>query len=170
MLRERKVELVESLRQVFNDSEVVVAASHSGLTAAQTDDVRKKTRAVGAGFKITKNRLAKIALAGTSYEPLSDLFKGSVAIVYAKDPVAAAKVAVEFAKGNEGFKIIGGSIKTARLDARAVDALAKLPPLDELRSKLIGLLQASSTKFVRTLQAPATNMVGVLAAKAKEAE
>lgn len=170
MDRTQKEKTVAALHQAFKDTGLVVVTHQNGMTVQEVTDLRRKMRAAGAGFKVTKNRLARIALKGTSYEGLDGLFKGPTAIAYSNDPVAAAKVAVSYAKGNDKLTIIGGSLGTLRLDATGVEALATLPSLDELRGKLIGLIQAPATKIAGVLQAPGGQVARVLAAYAKKDE
>ena len=168
MDRSQKEAVVAELSGVFNEAAVVVIAEYSGLTVAEMTDLRVKMRQAGARFKVTKNRLARLALDGTDYSSLSDKLKGPVGIAYSSDPVAASKVATDFAKGNEKFIVIGGAMGETVLDAAGVKALASMPSLDELRGKLIGLVQAPATKVAGVLQAPAGQLARVLAAKAAQ--
>ncbi|MCF8467707.1 MAG: 50S ribosomal protein L10 [Sneathiella sp.] len=168
MDRSQKEALVAELNGVFNDAAVVVVAEYSGLTVAEMTNLRVKMRAAGASFKVTKNRLARLALDGTDYNSLSAKLKGPVGIAYSSDPVAAPKVAMDYAKGNEKFVIIGGAMGATELDPAGVKSLASLPSLDELRGKLVGLLQAPATKIAGVLQAPASQLARVLAAKAAQ--
>jgi len=142
----------------------------SGLTVAESTDLRRKMLAEGANFKVTKNRLAKLALAGTPYEGLADLFEGPTAIAWSSDPVAAAKVAVGFAKDNEKLTVIGGAMGELRLDADGIKALATLPSLDELRAKLVGMLNTPATRIAGVLQAPAGQVARVLGAYAQQGD
>ena len=164
MDRVKKEALVAELRQTFDENELLVVTHQSGLTVAEASDLRRKMREAGARFKVTKNRLAKLALAGTKFEHLADNFTGPTAIAVSVDPVAAAKVAVEFANKNEKLQIVCGSLETEALDANAVKALATLPSLDELRGKLIGLIQAPATKIAGVLQAPGGQLARVFGA------
>tara|TARA_A100001037_G_scaffold286584_1_gene295119 strand:- start:566 stop:958 length:393 start_codon:yes stop_codon:yes gene_type:complete len=127
-------------------------------------------REAGAGYKVTKNRLAKLALAGTPYEPITDLFSGPTAIAYSADPVAAARVAVNYSKDNDKLIVVGGAMGDTLLDEDAVKALASLPSLDELRGKLVGLLNAPATKVAGVLQAPGGQLARVVGAYANEGE
>jgi large subunit ribosomal protein L10 len=127
-------------------------------------------REAGAGYKVTKNRLAKLALAGTTYEPISDLFNGPTAIAYSADPVAAARVAVDYSKENDKLVVIGGAMGDTLLDENAVKALASLPSLDELRGKLVGMLNTPATRVAGVLQAPAGQLARVLGAYANQSE
>jgi large subunit ribosomal protein L10 len=162
--RAQKQALVAELQETFESNNLVVVTHQSGLTVAEVSELRKQMREAGGSFKVTKNRLAKIALKGTKFEGLADQFTGPTAIAVSSDPVAAAKIAVEFANKNEKLQIVCGSLETEALDADAVMALAKLPSLDELRGKLIGLIQAPATKIAGVLQAPAGQLARVFGA------
>lgn len=166
MDRNQKAELVSSLRSTFEEVTLVVVAHNQGLTVAEITDLRRKMRAAGASFKVTKNRLTRLALAGTAFEGLSDLFTGPTTIAYSKDPVAAAKVAADFAKANEKFVLLGGALGTNTLNVEGVKALATLPSLDELRAKLLGMIQTPATRIAGILQAPGGQIARVLKAKA----
>jgi len=136
----------------------------------EVTNLRRQMRAAGASFKVTKNRLARRALAGTKFEQLSPMFTGPTAIAYSRDPVAAAKVAVEFARKNEKLRIIGGGLDQTQLDAEGVKSLATMPSLDELRAKLIGLLQTPASRIASVLQAPGSQLARVLSAYAEKGE
>ena len=168
--RTEKEKLVASLNHVLSDAVSVVVTRQSGLTVAESTGLRRRMREAGAGFKVTKNRLARLALKGTPFEALSPMFTGPTAIAYSRDPVAAAKVAVEFANANEKLVIVGGALGTKALDLEGVKALATLPSLDELRGKIIGLLMAPATKVATVLQAPAGQLARVLKARAEKGE
>ena len=170
MDRSQKADLVDELKQVFSETSVVVVTRNLGLTVAQSTDLRLKMRDAGAQFKVAKNRLALIALDGTRYSPIGDLLKGPTALATSTDPVAAAKVAVDFAKTNDKFEIVGGAMGDTMLDVNGVKALAALPSLDELRSKIVGLVQAPATKIAQLVNAPAAKLARVVGAyAAKEA-
>ncbi len=166
MERSRKEELVISLRQVFSDNNLVVVTRHNGLTVAEVSELRVRMRAAGAGFRITKNTLAREALKNTSFAYLADCFSGPTGIAFSQDPVAAAKVVVEYAKENSKLEAIAAGLDDRILDAAALKALAALPSLDELRGRLVGLLQAPASKLVRVLQTPGGQLARVLAAHA----
>jgi large subunit ribosomal protein L10 len=168
--RTEKREFVASLGAVFADTSMVVVTQNKGLTVAEVTDLRRRMRAAGATFKVAKNRLATLALDGTRFDGIKPLLKGPIALAWSADPVAAAKVAVEFAKINEKLVLIGGSLGTQALDAAGVRALAELPSLDALRAKLLGLLQAPATKVAGVLQAPAGQLARVFAAYAQKDE
>lgn len=159
MKRAEKEKLVEVLRSTFQEATLVVVTRPVGMTVAESSRLRRQVREAGAGFKVTKNRLARIALEGTAHEGLVDLFTGPTAVAFSKDPVAAAKVTVEYANRNDKFSIIGGGLSGSLLDEEGVKSLAKLPSLDELRSKLLGLLPMPATQLVRVLPAPAQQIV-----------
>jgi large subunit ribosomal protein L10 len=165
MDRAGKSESIEALKGVFHDAGAVVVTHYTGLTVAEMTDLRHRLRAQGASLKVVKNRLAQKALNGAG-EGASALFKGPVAIAYGPDAVSAAKVSTEYAKTNEKFSIIGAMMGEQILDAKGVDALAKLPSLDELRGKLIGLLNAPATRIAGVLQAPAGQLARVFNAYA----
>lgn len=170
MDRAAKEDLVASLHRTFNESAVVLVTHYSGMTVAEMGDLRKRMRDVGASVKVAKNRLAKLALEGTPYQPLSDMMKGPTAIAYANDPVAASKVAVNYAKSNPKLVLLGGSVGTQVVDAEGLKALATLPPLEELRGKLLGLLNAPATRLAGVLQAPGGQLARVFSAYGDTAE
>lgn len=170
MNRTQKQEVVASLRETFSQANVVVVTHFLGLTAGEATELRRNMKAVGADFKVTKNRLVKRALEDTPYVGLSDLFSGPTAIAVSADPVAAAKASVEFAKGNDHLVIIGGALGEKTLDEAGVKALASLPSLDELRGKIVGLLQAPAGNIARTLQAPGGQLARVVNAYATKDE
>lgn len=170
MDRAAKRELVTSLNTVFKDTGLVVVAHYAGMTVAQLTEYRQKVKAVGGKVKVAKNRLAKLALKDTSYEPISDLFKGQTCLAYSEDPIAAARASVAYAKGNDKLVILGGAMGATVLDANGVKALAELPSLDELRAQLIGLLNAPATKIARTIQEPGAQLARVIQAKASQGE
>ncbi len=170
MNRSEKTEAVETLNASFNEAAVVVVTRNLGLTVAQSTDLRNKMRDAGASYKVAKNRLAKIALKDTQYDSLSDLLTGPTALATSGDPVAAAKIAVEFAKTNDKLEIVGGAMGATVLDVDGVKALASMPSLDELRAKLVGLVQAPATKIAQLSTAPAAKLARVFGAyAAKEA-
>ena len=170
MDRASKEELVQQLNERFQEAGLVIVTQQSGLTVAQSQDLRRKMRAAGASYKVTKNRLTRLALKGTKFEAIESLFTGPTGIAYSEDPVTAAKIAVEFAKDNDKLTIIGGAMETTVLDASGVEALAKLPSLDELRGKIVGLLQAPATKLAGVTQAPAGQLARLLNAYAQKGE
>jgi large subunit ribosomal protein L10 len=170
VLRPEKEALVASLNETFKGASLVVVSHYSGMNVTEMEDLRAKVREANAGFRVTKNRITKIALEGTDFEGMADLFKGPTAITYSADPIAAAKVTSEFAKKNEKLQIIGGSFGTQLLDASGIDELAKLPSLDELRSKLVGLLQAPAQRMVTVTQAPAAQLARVFQAYADKGQ
>jgi len=151
--REEKTELLGELNKIFSSSESVVIAEYIGLTVAETEALRKKIREAGASLRVTKNRIARLAVKGTNFEGLADLFKGPVALAYANDPIAACKACVEFAKENEKLVIMGGALADKALTLAEIQELATIPSMDELRAKLIGLLQAPAAKMARVCKA-----------------
>lgn len=166
MNREEKATQIEALNRTLGEATLVVVTRQSGLTVAEVSDLRSRMRANGASYKVTKNRLARLALKGTKFEGCDPLFVGPTAVAVSKDPVAAAKVAVDFAKGNEKLTVVGGALGNQLLDAAGIMALAKLPSIDQLRGKLLGLLQAPATKIAGILQAPGGQLARVLKAHA----
>jgi len=163
--RTEKAELIETLQSAFNESSTIVVAHQVGMTVAESGDLRKKMRDAGAGFKVTKNRIAKLALKGTRFEDLDSLFTGPTAVGMSQDPVSAAKILVDYAKGNKKLTIVGGSMDGKTLDKAGVEALATMPSLDELRGKLVGLIQAPAAKIARVTQAPAGKVARVIKAR-----
>ena len=168
MDRSQKADLVDELKGVFAETSVVVVTRNLGLTVAQSTDLRLKMRDAGAQFKVAKNRLALIALDGSRYQPIGDLLKGPTALATSIDPVAAAKVAVDFAKTNDKFEILGGAMGDTLLDVNGIKALAALPSLDEMRGTLIGLIQAPATKIARTVAEPGAMLARVFGAYAAQ--
>ena len=170
MDRAAKAELVSTLNGVFANTSVVVVAHYTGLTVADMQKLRTQMKQAGATVKVAKNRLAKIALEGTDVASISGLMKGPTLIAYSSDPVAAAKVAVDFAKGNDKLVILGGSMGQTSLNVDGVRALATMPSLDELRAKIVGLVQAPATKVAQVVNAPAAKLARVFGAYAKRDE
>ena len=168
MDRAQKAAAVAELNRTFSEVGVVVVTRNLGMTVAQSTDLRTKMRAVGASYKVSKNKLARIALDGTDYFSIGDMLTGPVALATSPDPVAAAKVAVDFAKTNDKFEIVGGAMGATTLDVEGVKALATLPSLDELRAKIIGLVVAPATKLATITQAPAAQLARVLSAYAEK--
>jgi large subunit ribosomal protein L10 len=169
MDRSQKAESVASLNAVFNEVGVVVITRNLGMTVAQSTALRTKIREAGATYKVAKNRLAKLAIDNTDYVGLDDLLTGPVGLAWSTDPVAAAKAAVEFAKTNDKLELVGGSMGAVVLDEAGIKALASMPSLDELRAKLIGLVNAPATKIAQVVTAPAAKVARVFAAYADKA-
>ena len=170
MDRAAKKELVAELNGVFKDTNVVVVAHYSGLTVSQMQNLRRQMKQAGAAVKVAKNRLAKIALAGTGAAVVVPLLKGPTVIAYSRDPVAAPKVANDFAKTHEKFVILGGAMGNTALNPDGIKVLASLPSLDELRAKIVGLIQAPATKIAQVVNAPAAKLARVVQAYAKKGE
>lgn len=170
MDRTQKEQTIAALHAALADASLVVVAHQSGMTVAEVTNLRRRMRDAGARFKVTKNRLARIALKGTQFENLDGLFKGPTVVAYSKDPVAAAKIAAEYAKGSDKFKILGGSLGDSLLDENGIKALATLPSLDELRARLVGMINTPATRIAGVLQAPGGQVARVLAAYAKKDE
>lgn len=158
------------MHRAFNDLPIVIVTHYSGLTVAEMTELRRRLREVGGAFKVSKNRLVLRALEGTPYQALAPLFRGPTAIAYAEDPVAVAKALVEFARAKKKLDILGGGMGARVLGGEEVRALATLPSLDELRGRLIGLINAPATKIAAVLQAPAGQLARVLAARGEQQE
>lgn len=169
MDRAQKHDLVSALNDQLSKSGAIVVAHYSGLSVAEMTDFRTKMREAGGSVKVAKNRLVKLAIQDTDAEGMSDLFTGPTVLAYSEDPVSAPKVAVDFAKANEKLVILGGAMGNEMLDPSAVKSLASLPSLDELRGKLVGLLQAPAGKIARVLNTPAGNLARVLQAYSDKA-
>ncbi|MES2698187.1 MAG: 50S ribosomal protein L10 [Pseudomonadota bacterium] len=169
MDRSQKADAVAALNATFNEVGVVVVTRNLGMTVEQTTALRVKMREAGATFKVSKNSLAKLAIADTDYAGIGDMLTGPVALGTSVDPVAAAKIIVEFAKTNDKLEVIGGSMGAQVLDADGIKALASMPSLDELRAKLIGLVQAPATKIAQVVVAPATKLARVFSVYAEAA-
>ena len=168
MDRTEKQDFVASLASVFAETSMVVVTQNKGLTVAEVTDLRRRMRAAGVTYKVAKNRLTALALEGTSFDGIKPLLKGPTALAWSADAVAVAKVAVEFAKTNEKLVVLGGALGTQMLDASGIKALSELPSLDQLRGKLLGMLQTPATRIAGILQAPGGQIARVLAAYAKE--
>ncbi|MDT7934985.1 MAG: 50S ribosomal protein L10 [Sphingomonadaceae bacterium] len=164
MDRTEKTELVAKLNRLFSEVSVVVVTRNHGLTVAQVTDLRNRMRAAGASYKVAKNRLARIALEGTPFVGISDLLVGPTGLATSPDPVVAAKIAIEFAKLTDKFEIVGAGMGAQVLDQSGVKALSELPSLDELRGKLVGLIQAPAQKLASLTMAPASKLARVFAA------
>nr|WP_253308424.1 50S ribosomal protein L10 [Rickettsia endosymbiont of Ceutorhynchus assimilis] len=164
MLRSEKPIVVEELEKVYKESTSVIVAHYHGLTVSQISSLRESLKVKGAGFKVVKNTLAKIAANKSGLDGAVNLFAGPTAIAYSKDPVEVAKLVVDFAKSNDNLKIVGGIVNDQLLNEHSIRELSKLPSLNELRGKIIGLLQAPATKIVGVLQAPASSLVRVIQA------
>ena len=166
MDRSQKTDAVAQLNNVFNEAGVVVVTRNLGLTVAESTDLRAKMREAGATYQVAKNRLAKIALKDTDYAGIEEYLTGPTALAYSEDPVAAAKAVVEFAKTNDRLEVVGGSMGSQVLDEAGVRSLASMPSLDELRGKLVGLVNAPATKIAQVVNAPANKLARVFGAYA----
>ena len=164
MKRSQKEDKVARMQEAFQDAECLFVVHHKGMTVAQSLDLRRTLREAGASFQVTKNRLARIAVKGTPFEGLESLFTGPTAVAAANDPVAVAKAATEYAKKSDKLDIVGASLSGRVIDAQGVEALAKLPPIDELRAKILGLLQAPASKLLGVVEAPAGQLARVVGA------
>jgi large subunit ribosomal protein L10 len=169
MNRAEKADSIGSLKNRFATAESVVVVQYPGVTMKEFETFRAKARPVGVDIKVAKNRLVNIAVQGTAYAGLASMLKGQNAFVFGADPVAAAKVVADYAKENQKLVIVGGGMQSNVLNKAGVEALAKLPSLNELRSKLVGLLVAPATKIARVLTTPAGDLARVLHAKSQKA-
>jgi large subunit ribosomal protein L10 len=169
MNRTEKTALIEDLNKKLVASSVVLVAHYKGLTVAEITDLRVKVRNIGAGFKVTKNKLTRRALAKTPFEQVANMFTGPTAIAYSSDPVAVAKVLAEFAKVNEKLVLLGGAFGSLLLDGAKVVELSKMPSLDELRAKIIALIQTPATRIAGILQAPGGQVARVIGAHSRKA-
>lgn len=170
MDRTEKREFVSSLAAVFAETSMVVVSQNKGLTVAEVTDLRRKMRAAGAQFKVAKNRLTILALDGTKFDSIAPMLKGPTTLAWARDPVAVAKVAVEFAKTNEKFVVLGGALGAQTLNAAGIKALSDLPSLDTLRAGLVGMISTPATRIAGVLAAPAGQLARVFAAYARKDE
>ncbi len=170
MDRTEKREFVASLGLVFAETSMVVVTQNKGLTVAEVSDLRRKMRASGSTYKVAKNRLAVLALDGTRFDGIKPMLKGPTALAWSQDPVAVAKAAVDYAKTNEKFVVIGGALGTQMLNADGIKALADLPSLDALRARLVGMVQTPGTRIAGVLAAPAGQLARVFGAYAKKDE
>lgn len=170
MDRTEKRDFVASLATVFAETSFVLVGQNKGLTVAHVSDLRRRMKAAGATYKVAKNRLAVLALNGTDFQGIKPLLKGPTALAWSRDPVAVAKTAVEFAKTNDKFVILGGSLGTQMLNPDGVKALAELPSLETLRAGLLGMIQTPASRIASVLQAPGGQVARVLAAYAKKDE
>ena len=168
MDRTEKREFVSTLGQVFAETQMVVVTRNNGMTVAEVSNLRRQMRASGSTYKVAKNRLAALALDGTRFEGIKPMLKGPTALAWSKDPVAVAKAALDYAKTNERFVVIGGALGTQTLNADGIKALADLPSLDVLRARLLGMLQTPGTRIAAVLQAPAGQLARVFGAYANK--
>jgi large subunit ribosomal protein L10 len=168
--RTEKREFVTGLNQALAATSMIVVTRNAGLTVAEVTDLRRKMRAAGATYKVAKNRLTNLALDGTPFDGIKPMLKGPIALAWATDPVVVAKTAVEFAKTNEKFVLVGGSLGSQTLNADGIKALAELPSLDELRARLVGMIATPATRIAGVLQAPAGQLARVFGAYAKRDE
>ena len=164
MDRAQKEEQVTSLNNIFSGAGVLVVTKNEGLSVSEFTDLRRKVRHSGGSIKVAKNRLVKIALQGTQYDQISDLFVGPIAIAYSEDVVSAPKTVASFAKSNEKLVIVGGAMGNTRLDEAGVKALANLPSLDELRAKLISLINTPATRIVGLTNGVGSQLTRLIAA------
>ncbi|MDC0226574.1 50S ribosomal protein L10 [Alphaproteobacteria bacterium] len=170
MKRSDKNNFVKNLKEELDGASSIIVAHYDGLSVLETESLRKQMRENGAKFKVTKNRLTKIALADTAYESITDLFVGPTAIAYSSDPIAPAKVSVDFEKKLGNFKIIGGGYEGEKIDKNKINFLATLPSLDQIRGKLLGLLNAPAQKIATVIQAPGAQLARLVNARSEKLE
>lgn len=170
MNRTEKAALVAELHDLFEQRSFVAVAHYKGLTVNDMETLRNQMREAGAGFRVTKNRLTRLALQGTKFEGLGDLFIGPTAIAFSDDPVSAAKVCAEFSKTNDKLVLLGAGMGEQVLDAAAITALSKLPSLDELRARIVGMINTPATRIAGVTQAPAGQLARVVQAYATKGE
>ena len=170
MKRSEKKDFVENLKEEIKNSSSVIVTQYSGLTVKETESLRKEMRDNGAKFKVTKNRLTKLAIADTQFKDISDLFEGPTAVAYSTDPVAPARVSVTFEKKFDNFKILGGGFNGEKIDNSKINFLAELPSLDELRGKLIGLISAPAQKIATIAKEPGSQIARLLSAKSSNSQ
>ncbi len=164
MERAAKEAWVSDMANIMTNTQVVIVAHYKGLTVSEMSELRGKVREAGAGFKVTKNRLTKLALKGTTYETLTELFSGPTAIAYSDDPVAAAKALSVFAKENDKLQLVAGAFGEHQLDVQGIKKLATMPSLDELRAKIVALISTPATRIAGVTQAPAGQLARVFGA------
>ena len=170
MKRSEKKEFVQNLKDEIDSSSSVIVTHYSGLTVNESEQLRAEMRINGAKFKVTKNRLTKLALEQTKFKDIADLFSGPTAIAYSDDPVAPAKVAVSFEEKLEKFKIIGGGFDGEKINLDKINFLATLPSMDELRGKIVGLISAPAQKIASIVKEPAGQMARLVSAQSKSLE
>ena len=162
MDRAQKEQVVEELGHIFESSGVVVVAHYAGLTVANMQDLRARAREAGCAVRVAKNRLAKIALEGKPCESITGLLSGMTVLTYSEDPVAAAKVAMDYAKANQKFEILGGAMGENALNAAGVEAVSKMPSREELIASIVGCIAAPASNIAGAIGAPASNIANIL--------
>ncbi len=167
MKRSEKKEFVQELKDEIDNSSTVIVAHYSGLSVDESNQLRREMRSNGAKFKVTKNRLTKLALEQTQFKDIAGLFTGPTAIAYSEDPVSPAKVAVNFEKKFEKFKIIGGGYDGEKMDLEKINFLATLPSMDELRGKIVGLVSAPAQKIASIVKEPAGQIARLVSSKSE---
>ena len=168
MKRSEKSNFVQKLKEELSTSSSVIVAHYAGLSVIETDDLRKEMRSKGAKFKVTKNRLTKLALVDTQYESISDLFTGPTAIAYSDDPTIPAKIAVNFEKKLKNFNIIGGSFNGEKIDLNKINFLATLPSLDELHGRILGIIMAPAQKITSIVKEPGGQLARLISKRSEQ--
>ncbi|NRB04478.1 MAG: 50S ribosomal protein L10 [Rhodobacteraceae bacterium] len=170
MDRAQKEKVVDELGQIFESSGVVVVAHYAGLTVAEMQSLRAQAREAEAAVRVAKNRLAKIALEGKPCESIGDYLTGMTVLTYSEDPVAAAKVAEDFAKSNDKFVILCGAMGENALDRAGVTAVSKMPSREELIASIVGCIGAPASNIAGAIGAPASNIASILSTIEEKAE
>ena len=168
MNKEQKKQYIDEMSNQFDKTEAVIVTHYQGLTVAQLDDLRKKMREHGIVFKITKNRITKLALEKTKCKDISELFTGPTAVAMSEDAITSAKILTKFSKENENLKILGGIMGADVLDLAGVQNVATLPTLDEARAKIVGILRSPAQKIASILLAPASKIAILALEKSKK--
>jgi len=168
--RTEKRDFVTGLNQALSATSMIVVTRNGGLTVAEATDLRRKMRAAGATYKVTKNRLTNLALEGTPFGSIAPMLKGPTALAWSNDAVSVAKTAVEFARINEKFVLVGGALGTQTLNADGVKALAELPSLDVLRAGIVGMISTPATRIAGVMQGVAGQLARVFGAFARKDE
>tara|TARA_B100000963_G_C22561750_1_gene641705 strand:+ start:788 stop:1297 length:510 start_codon:yes stop_codon:yes gene_type:complete len=168
MNKAKKQEYIENMTNQFDKSEAVIVTHYQGLTMQQLDDLRNRMREHGIQFKITKNRITKLAIEKTRCKELSELFSGPTAVALSKDAITSAKILTKFSKENSNLKILGGIMGTDILDVAGVQNVATLPSLEEARAKIVGILRSPAQKIASILLAPASKIAILALEKSKK--
>ena len=168
MNKEKKQSYISEMTTQFDKSEAVIVAHYQGLTVNQLDELRSKMREHGIIFKITKNRITKLALEKTKCKDISKLFTGPTAVAMSEDAITSAKILTKFSKENENLKILGGIMGNDILDVAGVQNVATLPTLDEARAKIVGILRSPAQKIASILPAPASKIAILALEKSKK--
>ena len=168
MNKEKKKNYIEEMKNFFYKTNSVLITHYQGLTVKQIDELRSEMRKHGIMFKITKNKITKLALEGTKFKKLENLFTGPTAVAFSEDAITSAKILTKFAKNNSNLKIIGGIMEEETLSVKDVEKIATLPTLDEARAKITGILATPAQKIISILLAPGAKIAILAHAKSKK--